>query len=265
MLVEPMVVPASFVFVVPGCAAHHFCSKILCRSTNVSDVHYTTRQTSRHRRKPNENQSNDDTIIPTSSTAPTTMDLGAQISQLSPDQRQALMAQAQQEANQSIMQDMMKNMVKTCFDRCAGTSVRLVWLAWLELVPGGQPEILLRRRRLAAQACDWQFAAFLNSPHRSVVFCFASFHVTRNNAHHHHHRQRRTKSIITIIIGRQVGQPRASVHGVLSRSVPGSTGDGPIGTGKATKLHVMMRTKKRTKKNTGYQHTCVVFAFISQR
>jgi Tim10/DDP family zinc finger len=52
------------------------------------------------------------------------MDLGAQISQMSPDQRQALMAQAQQEANQAIMQEMMKNMVKTCFDRCAGTSVR---------------------------------------------------------------------------------------------------------------------------------------------
>jgi hypothetical protein len=61
------------------------------------------------------------------------MDLGAQISQLSPDQRQALMAQAQQEANQSIMQDMMKNMVKTCFDRCAGTSVRLSWLGGFEL------------------------------------------------------------------------------------------------------------------------------------
>jgi Tim10/DDP family zinc finger len=58
------------------------------------------------------------------------MDLSAQISQMTPDQRQALMAQAQQEANQSIMQEMMKNMVKTCFDRCAGTSVRDVNVWW---------------------------------------------------------------------------------------------------------------------------------------
>lgn len=54
----------------------------------------------------------------------TMADLGSQISQLSPEQRQALMAQAQQEANQSVMQEMMKQMVKSCFDRCAGTSVR---------------------------------------------------------------------------------------------------------------------------------------------
>jgi hypothetical protein len=72
-----------------------------------------------------DNNNNDDNNKNHPAAAATiTMDLGAQISQLSPDQRQALMAQAQQEANQSIMQDMMKNMVKTCFDRCAGTSVR---------------------------------------------------------------------------------------------------------------------------------------------
>jgi hypothetical protein len=51
-------------------------------------------------------------------------DLGAQLSQLSPEQRQAIMIKAQQEANQSVMQEMMKEMITTCFDKCAGTSVR---------------------------------------------------------------------------------------------------------------------------------------------
>jgi hypothetical protein len=49
-------------------------------------------------------------------------------SQLSPEQRQAVLMQAQQEANQRIMQDMVQRMVKTCFNKCAGTSVRnLFW------------------------------------------------------------------------------------------------------------------------------------------
>jgi hypothetical protein len=47
-----------------------------------------------------------------------------QLSNLSPEQRQAVMVQAQQEANQRIMQDMLQKMVKTCFGKCAGTSVR---------------------------------------------------------------------------------------------------------------------------------------------
>lgn len=51
-------------------------------------------------------------------------DLGSQLSQLSPEQRQAIMMKAQQEANQQVMQEMMKHMVVTCFDKCAGTSVR---------------------------------------------------------------------------------------------------------------------------------------------
>jgi hypothetical protein len=53
-------------------------------------------------------------------------DLGAQLSQLTPEQRQAIMAKAQQEANQQVMQAMMTNMTKACFDKCAGTSVRFV-------------------------------------------------------------------------------------------------------------------------------------------
>ena len=52
----------------------------------------------------------------------------AQLSQLTPEQRHAVMAQAQQEANQRIMQDMLQKMVKTCFTKCAGTSVRLVFV-----------------------------------------------------------------------------------------------------------------------------------------
>jgi hypothetical protein len=51
-------------------------------------------------------------------------DLTAQLSQLTPEQRKAVMIKAQQEANQSVMQEMMKQMVTACFDLCAGTSVR---------------------------------------------------------------------------------------------------------------------------------------------
>ena len=48
-----------------------------------------------------------------------------QLSQLTPQQRQAVLMQAQQEANQKIMQDMLQRMVKTCFTKCTGTSVRV--------------------------------------------------------------------------------------------------------------------------------------------
>lgn len=43
---------------------------------------------------------------------------------LSPEQRQAVMGQAQQQANQQIMQSMMEKMSSSCFKKCAGTSVR---------------------------------------------------------------------------------------------------------------------------------------------
>lgn len=49
-----------------------------------------------------------------------------QINQLTPQQRQAVLMRAQQEANQQIMQDMIQRMVKTCFNKCAGTSVRFL-------------------------------------------------------------------------------------------------------------------------------------------
>jgi len=45
-----------------------------------------------------------------------------QLNQLTPEQRQAVMAKAQQEANQSIMQAMVQKMVKNCYDKCAGSS-----------------------------------------------------------------------------------------------------------------------------------------------
>mmetsp|Transcript_49285 Transcript_49285/g.55082 ORF Transcript_49285/g.55082 Transcript_49285/m.55082 type:complete len:86 (-) Transcript_49285:220-477(-) len=44
------------------------------------------------------------------------------MNQLTPEQRQAVLMQAQQEANQRIMSDMIQRMVKTCFTKCAGTS-----------------------------------------------------------------------------------------------------------------------------------------------
>ena len=50
-------------------------------------------------------------------------DLGAQLSQLTPEQKQAVMVRAQQEANQQVMQEMMKDMVSACFEKCTGTSV----------------------------------------------------------------------------------------------------------------------------------------------
>lgn len=40
-------------------------------------------------------------------------DLAAQLAQLSPEQRQAIMVKAQEEANQSVLQEMMKDMVCT--------------------------------------------------------------------------------------------------------------------------------------------------------
>lgn len=49
-------------------------------------------------------------------------DAAGALGQLSPEQRQAVMMQAQQEANQQIMQQMMEKMVKSCFTKCAGTS-----------------------------------------------------------------------------------------------------------------------------------------------
>jgi Tim10/DDP family zinc finger len=56
-------------------------------------------------------------------------DLGAQLSQLTPEQRQAIMMKAQQEANEQVMQEMMKRMTSACFERCAGTSVRQSFLS----------------------------------------------------------------------------------------------------------------------------------------
>jgi hypothetical protein len=47
------------------------------------------------------------------------------INNLSPQQRQQVMAQAQQEANAQIMREMVNKMATACFKKCAGTSVRL--------------------------------------------------------------------------------------------------------------------------------------------
>lgn len=42
--------------------------------------------------------------------------------QLTPEQKQAVMMQAQNEGNQQIMQAMMDSMIKNCFEKCAGSS-----------------------------------------------------------------------------------------------------------------------------------------------
>ena len=46
------------------------------------------------------------------------------INKLTPEQRQAVMMQAQQEANSQIMREMINKMAQACFQKCAGTSVR---------------------------------------------------------------------------------------------------------------------------------------------
>jgi hypothetical protein len=46
------------------------------------------------------------------------------LAKLTPEQRQMIMAKAQQEANQQIMQSMMEKMNHACFDKCVGTTVR---------------------------------------------------------------------------------------------------------------------------------------------
>lgn len=49
------------------------------------------------------------------------MDASA-LQNLTPEQKQAVMAQAQQQANQQIMTAMVESMTVACFDKCAGTS-----------------------------------------------------------------------------------------------------------------------------------------------
>mmetsp|Transcript_9078 Transcript_9078/g.16599 ORF Transcript_9078/g.16599 Transcript_9078/m.16599 type:complete len:86 (+) Transcript_9078:150-407(+) len=46
----------------------------------------------------------------------------AALQSLTPEQKQAVMAQAQQQANQQIIQAMVEGMTLSCFDKCAGTS-----------------------------------------------------------------------------------------------------------------------------------------------
>ena len=51
----------------------------------------------------------------------TTMDASA-LQNLTPEQKQAVMVQAQQQANQQIMSSMVESMTLACFEKCAGTS-----------------------------------------------------------------------------------------------------------------------------------------------
>ena len=46
----------------------------------------------------------------------------AALQNLTPEQKAAIMAQAQQQANQQIMSSMIESMTLSCFDKCAGTS-----------------------------------------------------------------------------------------------------------------------------------------------
>jgi hypothetical protein len=46
------------------------------------------------------------------------------LNNLSQEQQRAVMMRAQMEANEQVMQAMMEKMTKSCFEKCAGTSVR---------------------------------------------------------------------------------------------------------------------------------------------
>eukprot|EP00980_Cylindrotheca_fusiformis_P007801 scaffold1669_cov129-Cylindrotheca_fusiformis.AAC.12 len=75
------------------------------------------------------------TVLPSKRFLPvslSTVIMDQQLNQLTPQQRQAVLMRAQQEANQQIMQDMVQRMVKTCFNKCAGTSF-----------PEGDPDIVI--------------------------------------------------------------------------------------------------------------------------
>ena len=47
----------------------------------------------------------------------------AALQNLTPEQKQAVMAQAQGQANQQIMAAMVENMTAQCFNKCVGASV----------------------------------------------------------------------------------------------------------------------------------------------
>jgi hypothetical protein len=49
---------------------------------------------------------------------------GAALNNLTPDQVNAVKAQAQQQANITVTQSLMKAMAELCFHKCAGSSVR---------------------------------------------------------------------------------------------------------------------------------------------
>lgn len=50
------------------------------------------------------------------------MDPTAALQNLTPEQKHAVMTQAQQQANQQIMSSMIESMTLSCFDKCAGVS-----------------------------------------------------------------------------------------------------------------------------------------------
>ena len=120
-------------------------------------------------------------------------DLGAQLAQLSPEQRQAIMIQAQNEANQAVLQEMMKDMVSSCFQTCATTSVSFsTTTSWqLYLHSYWNSSLLPNYWRLYS--------------HIIFLLCFCILYH------------------ITTALGRQVGQSRTGLPGCLSRSVPANT------------------------------------------
>jgi len=97
-----------------------------------------------------------------------------QLNQLTPEQRRAILIQAQQQANQQIMQDMVQRMVKTCFAKCAGTSVSVVRMR--------DSTKKVRRLLCCCPCCRKSFVRiFLIEIPKRLTYCIFSYHTTKGD------------------------------------------------------------------------------------
>ena len=89
-----------------------FCHSLTEQSRSVTIIIiYTTTRVSTHSPQPLLNSVFENMMDPT-----------AALQNLTPEQKHAVMTQAQQQANQQIMSSMIESMTLSCFDKCAGVS-----------------------------------------------------------------------------------------------------------------------------------------------
>ena len=141
--------------------------------------------------------------LPPSLLIPTTMaDLASQINQLTPEQRQAVMMRAKQEADQQVLGEMMKRMTMACFDKCAGSSVRcgavfegssmlrrtpvsyflreISWivgskLVWLPVrIDTWKPELMYKKRFRSDRVCRSADLEHGPCPYHRLPFCHSA-------------------------------------------------------------------------------------------